>query len=126
LAQTIVQKSKKHGISAKVLAALLMQESGYKIAAKNVKCGTSITSGERDCVIVDFGIGQINHKTIETFKFDKRKLLSDLTYSVEAAALVLADFKRMYGHKEQDYWTRYNSGNRSKREVYKSLVARYM
>lgn len=126
LAQTILTKSKKHGVSAKVMAAMLMQESSYAINAKNTRCGVSITTGERDCVVVDYGIGQINHKTIKHFKFDEKKLLSDLEYSVEAAAIVLADFKRMYGHKEHEYWTRYNASTPSKRQIYKSLVARYM
>lgn len=126
LAQTIVKKSNKHKISSKVLTAMLMQESGYNVSAKNVRCGTSITTGQKDCVVIDYGIGQINHKTIQHFKFDQKKLLSNLDYSVEAAAIVLADFKRMYGKKESDYWTRYNSGTKTNRQVYKRLVARYM
>lgn len=126
LAKTIVQTSKKYGIHPKVLAAMLMQESAYKISAKNIKCGISIENGKKDCIIVDFGIGQINHKTIKAFKFDRNKLLTDLSYSIEASAKVLADFKRMYGHKESDYWSRYNASTPSKRLVYKRLVARYM
>lgn len=105
---------------------MLMQESAYKISAKNIRCGISMTTGEKDCVVVDYGIGQINYKTIKHFKFDQTKLLSNLEYSVEAAAIVLADFKRMYGHKETEYWTRYNSSTKSKRQIYKQLVARYM
>lgn len=103
-----------------------MQESSYKISAKNIRCGTSVVSGKEDCIIVDFGIGQINHKTIKAFNFDKNKLLSDLEYSVEAAATVLADFKRVHGNKDSEFWTRYNSGDREKRQIYKNLVARYM
>lgn len=105
---------------------MLMQESAYKISAKNIRCGISVSTGERDCIAVDFGIGQINNKTIKNFKFDQKKLLSDLTYSVEAAAIVLADFKRMYGSKDKTYWTRYNASNPQKREVYRQLVARYL
>lgn len=105
---------------------MLMQESSYKISAKGLKCGISITTGEKDCVVVDYGIGQINHKTIKNFNFDQKKLLSDIEYSIEAAAIVLADFKRMYGKKEVEYWTRYNSSNPTARHTYKKLVARYM
>lgn len=103
-----------------------MQESSYKISAKNFKCGISVSTGEQDCVAVDFGIGQINKRTIKAFKFDKTKLLNDLEYSVEASAKVLADFKRMYGKKDPEYWTRYNAGKLEKRKVYKNLVARHM
>lgn len=108
-----------------------MQESSYKISAKGLKCGISLSTGERDCIAVDYGIGQINHKTIKSFKFDQKKLLSDLTYSVEAAAIVLADFKRMYP-EDPEFWTRYNAGVRNtpkvnkNRQIYKNLVARYM
>lgn len=105
---------------------MLMQESAYKISAKNISCGMSIETGEKDCIIVDYGIGQINHRTIRAFNFDQKKLLTDLTYSVEASAKVLSDFKRMYGKKDPEYWTRYNASNPEKREVYKRLVARYM
>lgn len=126
LARTITEKSKKHGVSPKILAAMLMQESSYKISAKNIRCGVSMTTGEKDCVVMDYGIGQINHKTIKHFGFDETRLLSDLEYSVEAAAIVLADFKRMYGQKEKEYWTRYNASTPSKREKYRMLVARYM
>lgn len=126
LAQTIIKKSKKYGISSKVLAAMLMQESSYKLSAKNVRCGISVITGEKDCIAVDFGIGQINYKTIKHFKFDQKKLLSNLEYSVEAAAIVLADFKKMYGHKESNWWTRYNSSSKHHREKYQMLVARYM
>lgn len=103
-----------------------MQESAYKITAKNIRCGISISTGSKDCVIVDFGIGQINHTTIRNFKFDRTKLLSDLVYSIEASAIVLSDFKRMYGHKEKDFWTRYNSSTVSKRLIYKKMVSRYL
>lgn len=97
----------------------------------NLKCGISITTGEKDCVAVDFGIGQINHKTIKRYKFDKVKLMTDLTYSVEAAAVVLADFKKMFKN-DKDFWTRYNAGVKNtpivikNRAIYKNLVARYL
>lgn len=126
LASLIEKKSKKHNVSPKVLAAMLMQESAYNISAKNIRCGVSLTTGNKDCVVIDYGIGQINYKTIKHFKFDETKLVSNLEYSVEAAAIVLADFKRMYGHKDQEYWTRYNASTPAKRQAYKILVARYM
>lgn len=103
-----------------------MQESGYSISAQNLKCGVSISTGKQDCVAVDFGIGQINHKTVKSFKFDKTKLLNDLEYSVDASAKVLADFKRMYGKKDNNYWSRYNASSAEKRQTYQNLVARHM
>jgi len=108
------------------LAAILMQESSYNLSAKNKKCGFSEETGKRACIIQDYGVGQINYKTIEYLKLDKKRLTTDLSYSVDAAAKVLSNFKKMYGHKEIDFWTRYNSSNKNKRLVYKRLVERYM
>jgi hypothetical protein len=110
---------------------MLMQESGYRLTARNIKCGISITTGEQDCVAVDFGIGQINHLTIKGYKFNLKKLMTDLEYSVEASAIVLSDFKKQFGHKDDEYWTMYNTGvrdtptTRKNRTAYKNLVSRY-
>ena len=132
LSTIIVSKSTKHKVPSKILTAMLMQESAYDVNAKNVRCGVSLYTGKKDCIVVDYGIGQINHKTIKSYNFDKSKLLSNVEYSVEAAAKVLSDLKHKYGHSDKYYWTRYNAGvkktpivNRN-REIYKSLVARYM
>lgn len=109
-----------------------MQESSYKIGAKGIHCGVSVSTGEQDCVAVDFGIGQINYKTIKNFNFDQKKLLSDMTYSVEAAAIVLADFKRFQKKEPNTWYCRYNVGTRGLDRIrpacqkYIILVARHM
>jgi hypothetical protein len=95
----IVLKSHKHKISAKILTAILMQESRYNLAAIN-----KATS--------DFGISQINIKNIRHMKLDKAKLLTSMEYSVEAGAQVLSTYTR-YQKKEPLTWLcRYNAGNR--------------
>lgn len=110
-----------------------MQESSYSMGATGVKCGVSLTTGEKDCVAVDFGIAQINEKTIQRYGFDQNKLMTDLTYSVDAAAVVLSDFKKGFKKKEPDTWyCRYNAGTRSMEKIqkacdkYMTLVARHM
>lgn len=113
LAQHINEAAKEFGIKPHRLTAIIAQESRYKLDAVNYASK-------------DYGIAQINHKTIKTFGFDKDKLLTDLSYSIKAGAIVLSDFKRMYGKKEEDYWTRYNSSDSTKREQYKQLVMRFM
>jgi soluble lytic murein transglycosylase-like protein len=105
-----------HGVNPKKYAAILAQESMYKLGAKNCTDG----------VCRDFGIAQINSNTAKAFKFDTKKLTTDLVYSIEAGAIVLADMKRMYGHKESNYWSRYNTSHKDKRKKYEQLVARYM
>ena len=113
IAQAIDDVSVELGVNAQRLAAILAQESMYTLNAVNKKSS-------------DYGIAQINHKTIERYGFDRKLLLTDLHYSIKAGAIVLADFKRMYGKKEEDFWTRYNSSRPEKREEYKQLVARYL
>ena len=103
------------GINPNKYAAILAQESMYKLNIQNNK---------KKCK--DYGISQINCETVEGYKFDKKRLLTDLAYSVQAGAIVLADFKKSYEKKEPDYWTRYNSSKPKHREKYKKLVSRFL
>lgn len=110
----IYSSANRHSVAVNKLYGILAQECRFRL-----KCVNRASN--------DFGIGQINERTVEAFGFDIDRLMTDLEYSVEAAAIVLADFKRMYWKREGDrYWTRYNSGRPSKREAYRVLVARFM
>ncbi len=117
LSEKIVTYAQKYNIKPKIFTAILRQESNYKLSAKNCTSGTC----------KDFGISQINAKTIDAFKFDRVRLLTDLDYSIEAGAIVLADFKRMYFKREgYSYWCRFNSSKPTLRQKYRTLVARYL
>ena len=113
LATVIAVKTSKYNINASKYTAILAQESGYRLNAVNHKSK-------------DYGLSQINIKTAKAFNFDINRLLVDMEYSVEAGLIVLADFKKRYGHREDDYWSRYNSSNKQKRTMYKKLVVGYM
>lgn len=112
IANAIDKAANELNLNPQRLAAILAQESRYVLNAVNKKSR-------------DYGIAQINHKTIDRYGFDKQRLLTDLEYSVKAGAIVLADFKRMYGKKEKTYWSRYNSSNPERRKEYEILVARF-
>jgi hypothetical protein len=112
LRQAIFMSCLRHKIPCKIYTAILMQESKYKLGAVNR-------------VTQDHGVAQINHKTAAAFGFDIERLTTDLEYSVDAGAQVLADFRRMYGKTEVDFWTRYNSSNPYQRAIYYELVTRY-
>ena len=103
----------KYKIPKRVYAAILMQESKYKLDAINAKSN-------------DYCMAQINIRTVKAFKFDKKRLLTDLKYCIEAGAIVLADFQKMYAHKETTWFTRYNSSNSKKRKIYFSRISRWM
>ncbi len=132
LARAIVEKSKKYGVSSKILAAILMQESAYKLDATGIRCGVSITTGKADCVAIDFGIGQINYKTVRNFNFNRTKLMSDIAYSVDASAKVLSQFKRFQRSEPKTWYCRYNVGTGGLDRInpacqkYVMLVARHM
>lgn len=119
LATAIVAKSEKHGLKPRLLAAILMQESRYSMDAVNRKTK-------------DFGIAQINFKTIAGFGFDQNRLMTDLDYAVEAGAIVLASYKRYAKREPKTWYSRYNCGTRSLDVVggicddYKSRVERYL
>jgi soluble lytic murein transglycosylase-like protein len=113
LSETIVKISKNYEISPRKYAAILMQESAYKLNAVNK------TSK-------DYGIAQINHKTALAFSLNVDRLLTDLVYSLEAGAIILSDFKKRHYKKEKEfYFTRYNTSNKQKRINYQKLVQRY-
>lgn len=118
LANAIEDASKKHGIKANKLVAIAMQESTYQLDA----VGCYEIKGK---IVCDYCMMQINERTVKAFGFDQERLLTDLNYCVEAGALVLKDFKRMYASKEDQWWTRYNSSNSEKREIYLAKVSRY-
>lgn len=113
LAGVIIKAAKKYDLNPKKLSAILAQECRYKLNCINHKTK-------------DYSIGQINIKTVIAFKLNKKRLLEDLEYSVDSSAMILANFKRMYGKKEKNWWTRYNSSNSFKRAQYEQLVSRFM
>ena len=119
LASVIQTVSKKHNIKAEKIAAIAMQESSYKLDAIN--CYKVKNKGR-----CDYCMMQINDRTAKNFGFDKERLMTDLNYCVEAGVKVLKDFKRMYGKKEDKWWTRYNSSNPEKREIYEDKVERWL
>lgn len=98
---------------------------------KYIYCLENIKKFKETIVITDFGISQIWYKTAKAFDFDVKLLITDLKYSVKAGAIVLADFKKRYESRENDWWTRYNCGNKGNTtrdtcQFYKKLVERYL
>lgn len=135
LAGIITVKSKKYGISAKVFTAILMQESAYRLDAKHVVCGyrePASLDAQKTCVVTDFGIAQIHHLNLDRYGFNRLLLMTDLDYSVESGAKILASYKSFQKMEPKTWYSRYNCGNRSFGQIqdrcvaYKHLVDRYM
>lgn len=116
VARHIIEASDKYGIDPKLFTAILLTESGMRLNAVRICWKTGKAT--------DFGIGQIHAFTAETYGFSKQKLLTDLRYSIFAAAKVLNDFKKLYGKKEPNgYYLRYNCG--TKRSLKRRTCLRY-
>lgn len=79
-----------------------------------------------DKVFTDLSVMQIYQATIKSYNFDPDRLLSDIDYALDCAGIVLSDFKKMYGSKELDWYTRYNAGDPIKRKEYKKQIDRWM
>lgn len=113
IARLIDMVHTKHGIPKRIFAAVIMQESGYNLKAINKSSS-------------DYGISQINKRTAKAFGFDTKRLTTDLEYSIEAGAIVLADFQRMYAKRDPLWFTRYNSSKPSLRKKYLKNITRWM
>lgn len=113
LHHAIMVNSYKYNLNAKLLTAILFQESSFNLGAVNKKSN-------------DYGIGQINYRTAKHFCPDIKRLLTDLKYSVTCAAKVLHDFKNRYFKKEKYFFTRYNSSRKIKRREYRKKIQRIL
>lgn len=113
---SIVRKTKKYDLPRGIFTAILAQESMYGLSAKNCSLGKC----------TDIGISQIHISTIERYKFDKNKLLTDLDYSIEAGCIVLKDFMIKYGNKEKNWYSRYNSSKALARRKYEKSIKRFL
>jgi soluble lytic murein transglycosylase-like protein len=86
----------KHGINPLTLTSIVAHESGFNIKAVNPKTK-------------DYGLTQINIYNIKARGLSSVKLTSNIDYSLETGALILAEFKAQYS-KEQNWVCRYNIG----------------
>lgn len=109
LAESIHKHSKDHKIDPGLVAAILAVESMYDHKAYNKRSK-------------DYGIAQINIKTVSRYKLDKKKLLSDIDYTIESGIKVLSYFHKRYSHKEKNWFVRYNVG--TAKNATKSKAAR--
>lgn len=101
LAQAIENSAAMYGLSANLLAAIAAVESGYFVGAINSRTA-------------DYGIMQVNAHNIKALKLNKKRLLTDIQYSMDSGAKILAWFKKKYAKKELKTWfCRYNWGTRS-------------
>lgn len=95
LVAAFLAAEKKFGVPAVILQAIAFVESSYVLNAVNKQSN-------------DYGLMQINVYNIKHYGFDKKRLLTDLHYSVNAGAQVFRWFYRRYNLDEAI--GRYNCG----------------
>lgn len=113
LTYIISKVADKYDLEPSLIAAILAQESMYKLNAVNP-------------LSHDYSIAQINYNTIKLYKLDKKRLLKDLEYAVESCSIILRGISDKYAYKEKYWWTRYHSKTPSRRLLYKRKVLRFM
>lgn len=124
VSNAIHQAARKFNVDKKLYTAILAQESMYSVGAKNCKKGLD-AQNRPVSVCFDYGISQINWRTAKRYELNLDSLTSDLKYSIEAGARILRDFKKRYGKKELNWWTRYNSSTEKHRLEYERKVKRW-
>ena len=136
ISNAIHKASRRFNVDKHLLTAIFRQESNFKVTAIGRRKGLVMVSDGRDityeeqAVMADFGISQIYYKTAVHYKFDIKRLTTDLQYSINAGAKVLSEFKKQFGREDPFFWLRYNCGargttNRDTCQIYKALVERY-
>lgn len=81
-------------------------------------------------VCSDWSMSQVYYQTAKRYDLDLIRLTTDLEYSINGGAKILAGFKA-YAKNDDYWWLRYNCGVRgtTKRDtcqIYKKLVERYL
>lgn len=96
----ITKHALKHKVERSVLSCVLKIESGYRMGLISET--------------FDYGLAQVNIRTIKAFKLDKDKLLTNLEYNVSTAAFILRTYKKAFAFDEPTNWiARYNIGYQS-------------
>ncbi len=128
LQKALLSSCIKYDIPCHIYNAMLFQESSYRLNC--IATSVGLYKGNRTVVGLDYGISQINWRNVLKLKLDVDRLTTDMVYSVNQGAIILANFKKRYAHKEKYWWVRYNCGTGSIKKKtcndYKTRVLRYL
>lgn len=103
------------------------------MGATNKVCGLrNLASSGETCVITDLGISQIHYLNVKRFGLDRNRLMTDLDYSVDSGAMILAEYSKYQKEEPKTWYSRYNCGTRKFSQiedrclVYKTRVDKYL
>lgn len=120
VAKGIHTACKTYGLDWKLFTSLLNQESSLNKDPQGCLNNSARCTG-------DYGIGQVRisvWEKVEGMKFDRIKMLTDLSYAIDASARVLHHYKVKYETRELNWFTRYHSGTTEFRAKYISDLNR--
>lgn len=114
---SIVKYSKQYKVDWRVSVAIFKQESNFDHRVVNWKSH-------------DYGIGQMNAKTIQSRDIDLGQLLTDHDYAIEQTFRMLKELQDKYGkidsRKDLRWFTRYHSFTPSIRAIYRKLLDKHL
>lgn len=117
---SILRYAHQYNLDWQVMASIIAQESMFRRDPQH--CARHM----KTCI--DFGIAQINYDTWhEELNLDKKRLLKDIDYNIEAMAKILSKLKEQYGPEgskrhEKRWHTRYHSFTRTHRKIYADYI----
>lgn len=115
--RSIVKYSKQYGVDWRVSIAIFKQESNFNHKSINWKSH-------------DYGIGQMNYKTIQARNIELGMLLSDHDYAIEQTFQMLKELQDKYGKIDSKgdlrWFTRYHSFTPSVRKVYRKYLDKHL
>ena len=100
VSRLITKYAKQYNVEREILSCVLKTESNYRMGL--------VSDTE------DYGMSQINIKTARMYQFNLMELLTNVDYSIKAAAIVLSNYRSAFRESEIVNWVgRYNIGYQS-------------
>lgn len=115
--ETIDKLALEYKVDWKVIVAIFRQESNFDLKAVNYNSK-------------DFGIGQLNYKTIKDRNIDLGSLLTDKEYAMRHTINFLSELQEKYAkldsRRGQKWYTRYHSFVNSTRNNYRDYIKKHL
>ncbi len=114
------RRHKKCRVSWDLLLAVAIQESKLDTEAIGINRTPAGAVKSKD-----HGLMQFNDKTIHSRNLDKKRLMQDVHYSVQAACELLSENKQKFAKKHKDWIGVYNAGTNFSSPDTQVKLARY-
>jgi soluble lytic murein transglycosylase-like protein len=107
IALSINKFAKEYDLNKELLLAIIKTESTFDI--------TRVSRTK------DYGLMQLNYKTIEALRFDIKRIRTDVDYSIGCGVLYLVMLRERYPN-DKYWWARYHSSTPKYKQIYISKI----